>query len=280
MTMRTFRTLGPLVVAFATTGCFATREDVRVLQSDMAVLRAEANRADSLHREQVRQVQRSVGAVADTLKLVNVFISRMQGDLTTQLHLINRQLATVQELTGQSQKRLLDIRADIEAQQLATAAATAAAAAAVQAANNTMAGGAPASTPGAPAPGGAQTGPNQLYQLAQAQLRRGSASSARAGFQELLAQFPTSELAPDAQFGIAESYAAEANGPAADSAYSQVVVKYPKSDKAPTALYKRATTMRLASQTRQARTIYQQIVDKYPRSDEAVLSAEFLRTMK
>jgi len=276
--MRILRSLGPLAVAVAATGCFATREDVRVLQSDVAVLRAEANRADSLHREQVRQVQRQVGAVADTLKLVNIYLSRRQADLDTPLHLINRRWRTVQELAGQSQKRLQDIRADIEAQQQATAAAAAAATAAVQAATGGLPG---AITPGAPgAPPASTTGPNQLYQLAQAQLRRGSASSARAGFQELLAQFPTSDLAPDAQFGIAESFAAEANGPAADSAYAQVVAKYPKSDKAPTALYKRATTMRLANQTRQARTLYQQIVDKYPRSDEAVLSAEFLRTMK
>ena len=40
--MRILRTLGPLAVVCAATGCFATREDVRVLQSDVAVLRAEA----------------------------------------------------------------------------------------------------------------------------------------------------------------------------------------------------------------------------------------------
>ena len=34
--------------------CFATRDDVRTLQGDIATLRAEAARADSAHRAQLR----------------------------------------------------------------------------------------------------------------------------------------------------------------------------------------------------------------------------------
>ena len=257
--LRRFAVLG---LAATSVACFATREDLRVLQNDMAVIRAEATRADSAHREQLRQTQRAVAGVADTLKAVNVFLSRMQADFDAQLHSINRQLITVQELTGQSQKRLQDLRADLEAksQEASTQAAAASAA-------------------GAAATGQA-AGPAQLYQLATAQLRRGSSASARAGFVELLAQYPTDPLAADAQFGVAETYAAEANASAADSAYAQVVAKYPKSDRAPTALYKQAMAARSSGNVRRARTLFQQIIEKYPRSDEMQLAADNLKTLK
>lgn len=264
MTMtRSLRAVALLTLTLASSACFATREDLRVLQNDLAVMRAEATRADSAHREQLRQTQRTVAGVADTLKAVNVFLSRMQADFDAQLHSINRQLITVQELTGQSQKRLQDLRADLEAKQQEAAAQAAAA-------SNT------AVLPGA----GQAAGPAQLYQLATAQLRRGSSASARAGFVELLTQYPTDPLASDAQFGVAETYAAEANVAAADSAYALVVSKYPKSDRAPTALYKEAMAARTAGNTRRARTLFQQIIDKYPRSDEVQLAADYLKTLK
>jgi tol-pal system protein YbgF len=265
MTMiRSLRGVALLTLSIASSACFATREDLRVLQNDLAVMRAEATRADSAHREQMRQTQRTVAGVADTLKAVNVFLSRMQADFDSQLHSINRQLITVQELTGQSQKRLQDLRADLEAKQQEAAAQAAAA----------------ANSAGAPPAGGQGAGPAQLYQLATAQLRRGSSASARAGFVELLTQYPNDPLASDAQFGVAETYAAEANAAAADSAYALVVSKYPKSDRAPTALYKQAMAARAAGNTRRARTLFQQIIDKYPRSDEVQLAADYLKTLK
>lgn len=255
--------VAPAVVMTAG-ACFATRSDVRVLQGDLAVLRAEGARADSVHREQLRQVARQIGTVSDSVRGVYTVLSKLQGDLAVSLHDIAQQIITVQELAGQSQKRLQEMRADLEARSREVATPPAAAA---------PGGAAPAAGPTAP-------GPLQLLQLAQAQLLRGSAGAARAGFEELLVQYPTSDVAADAQYGIAESYASEGNGPAADSAYALVVTRYPKSDRAPTALYKRATAFRLGKQVAQARALYQQVVDRYPRSGEAELAKEYLRTLK
>jgi tol-pal system protein YbgF len=252
-------------VVMTTGACFATRSDVRVLQGDIAVLRAEGVRADSLRREQLRQLARQIGTVADSVRGVHAVLGRLQGDLSVSLHDIAQQIITVQELAGQSQKRLQEMRADLEARSREAAPPP-----------PTMA------SPGVavPSPGPVAPGPLQLLQLAQAQLLRGGAGAARAGFEELLLQYPTSDAAADAQYGIAESYASEANAPAADSAYALVVAKYPKSDRAPTALYKRATALRIGKQVAQARALYQQVVDRYPRSGEAELAKEYLRTLK
>jgi tol-pal system protein YbgF len=256
------------VVTMTTGACFATRSDVRVLQGDIAVLRAEGARADSMHREQLRQLSRQVGVVNDSLRTVATVLSRFQGEVSLSLHNIGQQLITLTELAGASQKKLQEMRADLESRSSEAAAAQQAAA------------------PGVPAPGtvpassSGQPGPNQLFQAAQAQLRRGAAMSARAGFEDFLAAYPKDDLAADAQFGIAETYAAEGKGAAADSAYAIVVDRYPKSDRAPTALYKRAAALRDAKQTAKARAMFQQILDKYPRSDEADLARDILKTLK
>ncbi|MBI1808625.1 MAG: hypothetical protein HYR75_01900, partial [Gemmatimonadetes bacterium] len=113
------------LAAVAASGCFATRNDVRVLQGDIAVLRAEAARADSMHREQMRQVARQVGAVGDTLRAANSFIARFQGDVSLQMHSFGQQLLTIQELLGQSAKKMQEMRADLEARDAERAAAAA-----------------------------------------------------------------------------------------------------------------------------------------------------------
>jgi tol-pal system protein YbgF len=253
------------VVTMTTGACFATRSDVRVLQGDIAVLRAEATRADSMHREQLRQVSRQVGVVNDSLRTVATVLSRFQGDVSLSLHNLGQQLITLTELAGASQKKLQEMRADLEARSTEATAAQQAAAPV---------------TPAIGAPTAGQPGPNQLFQASQAQLRRGAAMSARAGFEDFLAAYPKDDLAADAQFGIAESYAAEGKGAAADSAYALVVGRYPKSDRAPTALYKRAAALRDTKQTAKARAMFQQIIDKYPRSDEADLARDILKTLK
>ena len=263
------------VVTMTTGACFATRSDVRVLQGDIAVLRAEAARADSMHREQLRQLSRQVGVVNDSLRTVATVVTRFQGDVSLSLHNIGQQLITLTELAGASQKKLQEMRADLEARTSEAAAAQQAAAPVAAAPGTPLVGGVKplAATSGQP-------GPNQLFQAAQAQLRRGAALSARAGFEDFLAAYPKDDLAADAQFGIAETYAAEGKAAAADSAYALVVDRYPKSDRAPTALYKRAAALRDAKQTPRARAMFQQIIDKYPRSDEADLARDILKTLK
>jgi tol-pal system protein YbgF len=269
-------------VAFLLTGaCFATRSDVRVVQSDVASLRAEMLRADSVRGTQLDRVIADLRTAGDSLRSMSSRSTRFQGDVLGQLHSLGQGLITVQELTGQSQKRLQEMRAQWE-ERAPNAASAAAAVPPVTATGPTP----PATAPtglrrdsaAAPAPG--TPGPNQLYQLAYDQLQRGSYSTARAGFQDLLRQYPTSDLASEAQFYIAESYNRERNASAADAAYGEVVTKYPASPRAATALYKRAVIQADRANVDGARTLFQQVVTRYPKSDEAELARERLRAPK
>jgi tol-pal system protein YbgF len=276
VTGRSFRPwLAPVVILTAG-ACFATREDLRVVQGDLQVVRAErlaADRAlgrtlDGIAADLVR-IAVAIAEVADTAQAANATVMRLRGDVREDLQAIRQQLIMIQELTGQSQRRIQELRAEMEARaaELATP---------VPAARDTTAG-APAGGAARPAPATPALGPSQLFQMGEDQLRRGSVSSARMAFLELLDKHPTSDLAPDALYSIAATWADEGNGVAADSVYALVVQRYPRSPMAPNALLKRATAFRSIGQTQQARAIYQQIVDRYPRSDAALLAQEFLR---
>lgn len=267
---RSFRPwLAPVVILTAG-ACFATRNDVRILQQDLQVVRAERATADSALRAQMdadlQRVTALLGALGDSVHAASASLGRLRGDFGEDMRAVRQQLIMVQELTGQSQRRIMELRSELEARAADLATPDTSAAAGSDSAAATR----------PPAP----PGPAQLYQMGQDQLRRGSVSSARAAFMQLLTAYPTSDLAPDALYGVAETWADEGNGVAADSVYAQVVQRYPRSAMAPNALYKRATAFRSIGQVDQAEALYRQIVAQYPQSDAALLAQEFLRARK
>ncbi len=272
------RRMAPVALV-ATGACFATQTDVRVLQTDVQNLRAERSRQDSVMQQRFTDLMASLQTTNDSVRSLSNRVTRLQGDVRGDLFQMNQQLLQIQELTGQSQRRLQELRSSLEARQQE----------AVPVAPSTT----PRDSAGAAAPG-AQTppvaapsgppagspGPNQLFQSSLDQMRRGSPASARRGFEELLRLYPTSELAGEAQFYIGEALAAEGNLAAADTAYGTVVARYSESPRAPTALYKRALLLQQRGNVALARTALNELLRRYPRSDEAQLARDRLRTMQ
>jgi tol-pal system protein YbgF len=273
------RRLAPVFV-MATGACFATTNDVRVLQSDVQALRQEQARKDSAMLQALEELMVSLRRQNDSLRNLSDRLTRTQGDVRGDLYTINQQLLQIQELTGQSQRRLQELRSSIEARQQEAVQTTPTTTTPRDTVRDTVrAGVAPPAAAPSGVPAGAP-GPNQLFQSSLDQLRRGSPGSARRGFEELLRLYPTSDVAGEAQFYLGEALAAEGNVAAADTAYATVVSKYAQSPRAATALYKRALLLEQRGNIAQARTALNDIVRRYPRSDEAQLARERLRTMK
>lgn len=274
MTLRRLRQLVWAPAVMMTAGaCLATQQDLRVVQGDVVAVRDEFRRLQSAERTRdslravsldsaLAQIALLLRATNDTVRGISTTVIRLRGDVREDLQNVRAQLIAIQELTGQSQRRIQELRADLESDAIEKSSAPIAGAATGR------------DTARAPAP--ATPGPAQLYQMGQDQLRRGSGASARSAFAALLAQYPRSDLAADALYGMAEAFTAEGNAAAADSAYGQVVARYPNSDRAPTALYKRATALRVAGKGDSARELYRQIIQRYPRSEAAVLSEQFV----
>src|SRR6266849_2730456 len=164
----------------------------------------------------------AVRLLQQALATQQAYLVQMRGDVRTELLSVQQQLVSVQELTGQSQQRLTELRSRIESRAQQADQGVAA-----------PAGGAPVGPSGNPA----GPGPDQMYDLSLQQYRRGSLSTARLGFREFLRVFPTHERAPDALFYLGESFE-QAVPDSAAAVYDQVVKNYPNSPRAASALYK------------------------------------------
>ncbi|MCA0376422.1 MAG: tol-pal system protein YbgF [Gemmatimonadetes bacterium] len=296
---RTLR-LAPLLFLPGAVGCFATRGDVRVLQGDIATVRADLMRSQQEHRDALAKVAASLQVVSDSLARVGARTVSIQGDARGDMRAIRDQLLQLQQLLGQNQATIARLRAEMEARTNALAAQQQAPPVGTPPAGAPPAGTVPPGTVAPPAgssatgtvppaggarpdssvPAANQPGPNQLYTAGLDLLRRGSTATARATFQELLLTYPQFDLAADAQFYIAESLEREKNTAAAETAYAAVVATYPTANIAPRALYRRGLMVLEKGNTAQAKQLLEQVIAKYPRSDEATLAADRLKTIR
>jgi tol-pal system protein YbgF len=255
-------------------GC-ALRGDVRRVELQVAAVRDDVQSLDAARRAQLDSLLAVVAQVQQALVAQQAYLVRMRGDLRTDLLSVQQQIVTVQELTGQSEQRLSELRSKIEARAQQP----------VPGVEVPPAPGAPPSsgTPGAPGvqpPGSAAApagpGPDEMFDLSMEQYRRGSLGTARLGFRQFLTQYPTDERAADALYHVGETFEDE-NPDSADAVYEAVVKSYPNSLQAASALYKLGLAAEARGQKAVARTYYQRIVTSYPRSDEANLARDKLQ---
>lgn len=243
-------------------GC-ALRGDVRKVELQVEALRSELARGDSLRRVERDSLARVLASVQATLAAEQNALVQIRGDIRSDLQAVQQQLGSLQEVTGQSQQRLSELRS-----RLATPAPAPAPV------DTTGAAQPPAPAP--PSAGG--PGAGQMYDLTLQQYRRGSFTTARLGFREFLRLYPDDEHAPDAFYYIGESFAAE-NPDSAAAVYQEVVKRYPNSPRAPSALYKLGLLAEQRGDKAAARTFYARVLAGYPRSDEANLARDKLQTL-
>ena len=253
------RVLAGAAVVAGLAGC-ASKTDVQTVQSDVSLLRAESARRDSARSAQLGEVIRMQQAIMDSLNADKRAVGKLRGDLGTDLYNIQQQLVQLQELTGQSQQRLSELRTQLEAR------------------------GAQMQVPG-PAPGDSSrpgatpdASADQMYEASLSQLRRGSTSTGRTGLREMLKTYPSSSHTADALYFIGQSYSTE-NPDSAAAYYTQVVDGYASSQRAPSALYNLGLLAERRKETAKAKDTYNRVVQKYPQSDEAALARDRLKAL-
>lgn len=228
-------------------GACATKRDLRDLTGEVQALRASQEAA-------LREIQRQNEMILDSL---GTQIVRSRGDLGNQLVQMEQQLVQIQELTGQGQRRLSELREDIEARAAAINSAP------------------PSATSATPAAGN----PEALFNTARAALERGSLATGRAGFEEFLRLHPEHRLAADAQFFVGESYAEGRDPARALEAYARVIEVYPTSPQAPAALLRAGVLELSRRNTAEARALFNRVVTAYPDSREAPTARAQLQTL-
>jgi tol-pal system protein YbgF len=263
--MRVHR-VGILVLALIDTACFATRNDVRILQGDVLAFRAEAARADSARARQlttiVDRLNVALTALSDSVRDVSARLGRFQGDTRQELRSVEQQLIYIQELTGQSQSRLQELRAEMEARSQQPTVIAPAAAPGDTTRN------AAAAAPSVP-------GPNQLMVIAATQRQQNSYSTAREAYQQVLDNYPNSDRAAEAQYWIAETLNAERKTASADSAYQIVITKHPRDPYAARSIFRLGQSLDRQKKCAEAKAMMERVVREFPQSDDATRAKEF-----
>jgi tol-pal system protein YbgF len=254
-----------LCLPVALGGCFfATKSDFDKLQQDVVGTRASTNAADSVQRAYLIEVTRSVRTLSDSVNALSRRVNSMKTATESDLAAMKEDISQLQDLSGQSEQKLRDMRAAVEEKTGQPDAPPP---------STDSAGGAASAPAGGP-------GPAQLLQAGRDQLLKGGNVAARAAFSELITKYPRSDLVPDAMFFTAQAFAAERNPEAADQQYAALISRFPNSPRVPTAMYKRALQMQASKKTADAKRLFQEIIKRYPRSDEAALADERLQSMK
>jgi tol-pal system protein YbgF len=237
-----------------TAGC-ALKGDVRKVELQVQALKADLAKSDAARAAERDTTLAAIKLLQQALSTQQAYLVQMRGDLRTELLSVQQQLVAVQELTGQSQQRLTELRSRVEAR--------------AQQPDPGAAGGVPVGPSGNPA----GPGPDQMFEVSLQQYRRGSLATARLGFREFLRVFPTHDRAADALFYIGESFEQAAPDSAA-AMYDQLVRSYPNSPRAPSALYKQGLLAEQRGDRATARTFYSRVIAGYPRSPEADLARQ------
>ena len=215
--------------------------------------------------ERVSKIESAVAGVTDksavlqlasSIEALRTDIARMRGQLEVATHQI--------ETSDKRQKDLyLDIDTRIrkleEAREQAAAAAAAAAAASPPPAA--------AAVPAQPADN--QPGEMRAYQAALDQFKLGNYSLAVAAMQGFLVTYPSSTLAPNAQYWIGMAHSGQRDYKSAIAAQRKLLASWPESEKAPDALLSIASSQETMGDRRNAQKTLEEVIARYPKSSAA-----------
>lgn len=258
--------LAAVLAPLSLSGCVATKRDVRTLRDEVRWTR---ERQDSA----LARIATLARAALDSLVQLREDQVRMRGDMGRQLLALEEQLLQIQELTGQSQRRLAELRDQLESRARTIVVGPAEG-------QDTGAAGARAGTQ-PPAVMRGVTDAETAYNAAMTQFQRGSIATARRGLQDFLKLFPKHNLAPHAQFILAETYEREKRVEEAIQEFLRIPELYPTSDRVPDALY-RVGLLELEQRGNRAaaRRYFQRVVNSYPQSGAAELAKEKLAEIR
>jgi tol-pal system protein YbgF len=126
-----------------------------------------------------------------------------------------------------------------------------------------------APVPGQPVAGGPPVSANVLYPNALRDFNSGNYDLARQEFGDYLKNFPSTDLASNAQFYLGEIDYAQHNYRIAVAEYDRVIANYPRSYKMAASMLKRGDALLALGQKTGAIQEYREVVRRFPGSDEA-----------
>jgi tol-pal system protein YbgF len=136
-----------------------------------------------------------------------------------------------------------------------------------------------------PPPAAPQSGPPQgisaqkLYEDAMRDKQGGNLDLALDQFRQYLTHFPTTDLAPNAQFYVGEILYYKQDYDGAIQAFDLVLEKYDENNKSPDALYMKGMALFKSERKSQAGQIFAEVIKKYPTAEVATKAKGMRRAL-
>jgi tol-pal system protein YbgF len=229
-------------VLLAAGGC-ATKSDVRFLREDLQRMQL---RQDSVMVE----IQRQNRLLLDSVRTTMALTVDARGTTANQLRQFEQNVSELGQLVGQIMGTLNRIE-----QRMSTIE------------QRPMAGGV--------VPGGGTA--EQYYATGVQKLGEGSYTAALMAFEQILAEYPEHQRAPDAQFQLGETYYLQEQYEEAYLALEAVAEKWPDAERSPAALYRAGAIAEERRDFARARAYYERIGASYSGSEEARQAQQRLR---
>lgn len=228
------------------------------------------NRMEKL--EQSQQGARTLDVVS-TQQRIQEDLRQLKGSLEQQAYQLQNQEQRINQLMAELQQRIPALGGG------AVAPAGEAPAQDVPAASD---GASPAASP-VPVPVAVPppvAGEQASYDVAFNLLKEGRYSQAADAFTRFLQQYPSSRLAPNAQYWLAESQYVARNYDVALAEFRKVVAQYPGNPKVPDALLKIGYIHSEKQQWTEAKAALERVVQEYPGSGSADLARQRLNRLQ
>jgi tol-pal system protein YbgF len=110
--------------------------------------------------------------------------------------------------------------------------------------------------------------------------KEGNLDESRQGFTAFLAEYPNSDLAPNARYWLGESHYGKKDYKLAIDSYDRVELDYPQSEKVPAAILKKGFAYLALKDKKRASSAFKQVVTLYPKSPEAGKAYDKLNQLK
>jgi tol-pal system protein YbgF len=240
-----------IVFLGAVAGC-ATKADVRDLRDEILELSSQQQALLRELQEAQQDQEDSISEVARTLQDIRAeSFSRMSS--------IEDQLLTIQELAGLSQQQVASLRDQMERDRAQRSFA-------------------PTRAFGTDAAGG-EDQVREVYDAALNQYQRGTLGAARLGFRQIVDQYGSHELAPEARYYLAEILQREGSLEEAIEAFDEIAQFHPTAPRVPDALYRVGLLHLELGNREEAEQSLERVVNTWPDSMAADLARDELRDL-
>jgi tol-pal system protein YbgF len=232
-------------------GC-ATKADVRDLRGEILEL-------SSQQQALLRELQEAQQDQEDSISEVARALQDIRAESFSRMSSIEDQLLTIQELAGLSQQQVASLRDQMERDRAQRSFG-------------------PPRAFGSDAAGG-EDQVREVYDAALSQYQRGTLGAARLGFRQIVDQYGSNELAPEARYYLAEILQREGSLEEAIEAFNEIAQFHPTAPRVPDALYRVGLLHLELGNREEAEQSLERVVNTWPDSMAADLARDELRDL-